>query len=120
LGIKWIIGGHNVHDTKFFKDASIEYIKKINHLFKEGCLLCNDNNNGGDGKAQQSYQIILPLAQMNRKEIIRLAIKLKLPIELTWSCHREGNVHCRECYACKQRLEAFASLGLDDPVFSRV
>lgn len=107
LGAKWIIGGHNLHDTKFFKDATKRFIDKINILFKESCLLCND----------QAYQILLPLAKMNRKQIIRLAIKLKAPIELTWSCHREGTVHCGSCYSCKQRLEAFNELGLKDPAF---
>jgi 7-cyano-7-deazaguanine synthase len=107
LGVKWIIGGHNLHDAKFFKDASKRFIDKINMLFKEGCLLCND----------QAYQILLPLSRMNRKEIIRLAIKLKVPIEITWSCHREGTVHCGSCYACRERLEAFDDLGLKDPVF---
>jgi 7-cyano-7-deazaguanine synthase len=109
LGAKWIIGGHNLHDTKFFKDASKRFIDKMNILFKEGCLLCNDH---------QAYQILLPLAKMNRKQIIRLAIRLKAPIELTWSCHREGTVHCGRCYSCRQRLEAFNDLGLKDPAFS--
>jgi 7-cyano-7-deazaguanine synthase len=107
LGAKWIIGGHNLHDSKFFKDASKKFIDKINILFKEGCLLCND----------QSYQILLPLSRMNRKQIIRLAIKLKVPLGLTWSCHREGTMHCGSCYACRQRLEAFDQLGLKDPAF---
>ena len=108
IGAKWIIGGHNLHDAKFFKDASKSYIDKLNKLFEEGCLLCNG----------QPYQILLPLAEMDRKQIISLAIKLKAPIELTWSCHREGSAHCGKCYACRQRLEAFDVLGLKDPVFS--
>jgi 7-cyano-7-deazaguanine synthase len=107
LGAKWIIGGHNLHDAEFFKDASKSYIDKINRLFKEGCILCSD----------QAYQILLPLAEMNRKQIIRLAIKLNAPIELTWSCHREGSIHCGNCYACRQRVEAFDVLGLKDPAF---
>jgi 7-cyano-7-deazaguanine synthase len=109
LGIKWIIGGHNMHDVKFFKDASKGYIEKINSLFQEGCLMC-------DG---QPYRIVLPLAEMDRREIVQLAIKLELPVELTWSCHKEGDMHCGQCYACKQRLEAFGSLGLQDPVFAK-
>jgi 7-cyano-7-deazaguanine synthase len=107
LGAKWIIGGHNLHDAEFFKDASKSYIDKLNRLFKEGCILCSD----------QAYQILLPLAEMNRKQIIRLAIKLNAPVELTWSCHREGSVHCGNCYACRQRVEAFDVLGLKDPAF---
>jgi 7-cyano-7-deazaguanine synthase len=107
LGAKWIIGGHNMHDVKFFRDASKTYIDKLNKLFKEGCLLCDD----------RAYQILLPLADMDRKQIISLAITLKTPIELTWSCHREGSVQCGKCYACRQRLEAFDLLGLKDPAF---
>lgn len=106
LGVKWIIGGHNTHDTKFFKDASKSFIDKMNILFKEGCLLCKDN---------QAYQVVLPLAKMNRKQIIKLAMRLKAPIELTWSCHREGTAHCGACYSCRQRREAFNELGLKDP-----
>ena len=109
LGAKRIIGGHNLHDVKFFRDASRDYVEKLNALFKEGCLLCNG----------QAYRILLPLSEMNRKEIIRLAIKLKIPIEQTWSCHREVRFHCGRCYACKQRLEAFHSLGIKDPAFRR-
>jgi len=108
LGAKWIVGGHNIHDNKFFKDASESFIDKMNVLFEEGCLLC-------DG---QPYQILLPLAKMDRKQIIRLAMRLKAPIELTWSCHREGTIHCGTCYACRQRFEAFGELGLKDPAFS--
>ncbi len=109
LGAKRIVGGHNLHDVKFFKDSSKDYIEKLNALFKEGCLLC-------DG---QAYKILLPLSELDRKEIITLAMKLKIPIEQTWSCHREGSVHCGRCYACKLRLEAFRSLGLNDPAFMR-
>lgn len=109
LGAKWIIGGHNLHDVTFFKDASKGYIDKINSLFKEGCLLC-------DG---QAYQILLPLAEMSRKEIIQLAMELEAPIHLTWSCHKEGSEPCGQCYACKQRLDAFGLLGIKDPTARR-
>lgn len=109
LGVRWIVGGHNSHDVSFFKDASKSYIEKMNALFREGCLLC-------DGKA---YEIILPLADKDRAGVIRLARELAVPIELTWSCHRDGETHCGQCYACCQRLEAFSALGMQDPVFAR-
>jgi 7-cyano-7-deazaguanine synthase len=108
LGARWIVGGHNVHDASFFKDASKDYIDKLNALFREACLSCN-----GSG-----YQIVLPLADMDRVRIIGLARELQVPIELTWSCHAEGDRHCGRCYSCKQRLEAFAALGMPDPAFN--
>src|SRR5579884_940136 len=109
LGAKWIVGGHNSHDVMFFNDASKDYIQKINSLLKEGCLFC-------DGRP---YQIVLPLAEMNRKQVIKLAMELHVPIELTWSCHDKQPMHCGKCYACAQRIEAFSSLGLTDPVFAK-
>lgn len=109
LGVRWIVGGHNSHDVAFYKDASRPYIEKMNALFKEGCLLC-------DGKA---YEVVLPLADMDRAGVVTLAQALGVPLELTWSCHREGPAHCGQCYACRQRLEAFSALGLQDPAFAR-
>ncbi|HEU4985386.1 MAG TPA: 7-cyano-7-deazaguanine synthase [Nitrososphaera sp.] len=109
LNAKWIIGGHNSHDVSFFKDASRQYIEKMNSLFAESCLLC-------DGRP---YQIVLPLAEMDRKAVITLARGLHVPIEMTWSCHQEGEIPCRECYACRQRLEAFSALGIRDPALKK-
>jgi 7-cyano-7-deazaguanine synthase len=108
LNIRWIIGGHNSHDAEFFRDATKGYIKKINSLLRQGRLV----------STKKSPEILLPLADMDRQKIISLALKIDVPLELTWSCHSEGETHCRECYSCSQRLEAFSSLGIKDPVFS--
>src|SRR5947208_14058709 len=107
LDIKWIVGGHNFHDGSFFKDATKNYIEKINSLFKHGCLFSNHD----------PCVILTPLGKMDRKHIISLAINLKVPLELTWSCHTKARRHCGECYECMQRLDAFRSLGMIDPVF---
>jgi 7-cyano-7-deazaguanine synthase len=107
LNIKRIIGGHNIHDGTFFIDATKDYIEKLNSLIKRGCLFCNDD----------PCMILIPLAEMDRKTIINLAIELNVPIELTWSCHNKAKTHCGQCYACLQRIEAFSSLGIKDPVF---
>jgi 7-cyano-7-deazaguanine synthase len=107
LNIKWIIGGHNSDDAEFFRDASKGYIRKINSLLRQGQIV-ND---------KEPPVVLVPLANMDRQKIIRLAIKIDVPLELTWSCHNEGERHCRECYSCSERLKAFSYLGLKDPVF---
>ncbi len=108
LDIKWIIGGHNKDDGLFFKDATASFVKDMNLLFSRGCLYC-------DGVP---YTILAPFAELDRIRIINLAIKLKVPLDLTWSCHRGEETHCGQCYACKSRSEAFRFLGITDPVFS--
>lgn len=107
LDIKWIVGGHNGHDGSFFKDASSDYLDKINSLLTQGSPFSNHD----------PCVILTPLSKMNRKEIVKLALSLGVPLELTWSCHRKSSKHCGMCYACRQRLDAFRSLGIRDPVF---
>lgn len=105
LGINAIVGGHNAHDSAFFKDSSLDFFDHLNNLLERGCLSC-------DGK---TYKIILPLVEMTRQQIIRLAMQLGVPIDLTWSCHEDDEVPCGRCYACKQRAEAFEALKVSDP-----
>ena len=47
----------------------------MNSLINQGCLFC-------DGKP---YTIVAPLADLDRIGIINLAIKLKVPLDLTWA-----------------------------------
>ncbi len=108
LDIKWIIGGHNSQDAEFFKDATKGYIKKINSLLKCGRPTIGRN----------TPTILLPLVDMDRQKVISLALKIDVPLELTWSCHNEGETHCGQCYSCSLRFGAFSSLGIKDPVFS--
>lgn len=101
--IQNIVGGHNASDGNIFKDASASYIERMNKLILKGLLSSID------------CKIILPLKLMSRVDVIRLARRLNVPIELTWSCHREVRLHCGQCYACRQRMSAFKFLGLKDP-----
>jgi 7-cyano-7-deazaguanine synthase len=41
-----------------------------------------------------------------------------VPLDLTWSCHQDGETHCGRCYACESRSEAFRFLRITDPVIS--
>lgn len=106
MNAKWIIGGHNKHDTQFYTDATKDYINTLNRLFREGCMLCNGS----------PYQITAPLANLDRLDVIRSAIDMSVPLELTWSCHVKTQKHCGKCYGCKSRMEAFNTLGINDPV----
>ena len=107
--IKWIIGGHNKDDGLFFKDATSSFINDMNSLINHSCLDCDNNN---------PRTIVTPLADLDRIGIISLARRLKVPLDLTWSCHQDGETHCGRCYACESRSEAFRFLRITDPVIS--
>lgn len=61
-------------------------------------------------------EVVTPLLNLSKREIILLGTRLKAPLELTTSCYRGGAVACGECDSCRLRLKGFAEAGLTDPI----
>ena len=59
-----------------------------------------------------------PLIDLTKAEIVRLALDLGAPVELTWSCYRAGPDPCQACEACQLRARGFADAGLADPALT--
>ena len=98
-----LVGGHKANDGKIFKDATKSYFRKMNELILQGLADSID------------CKIVLPLKNKSRLDVIRMANTLNVPIELTWSCHKQRTSPCGSCYSCKERLSAFNLLRLRDP-----
>ncbi len=56
-----------------------------------------------------------PLVGFGKAQVVRIAIALGVPLDLTWSCHLSGPVPCGGCAPCRVRRDTFADLGLRDP-----
>ena len=65
-----------------------------------------------------------PLAGMHKEDVIRLGSRLGVPFEFTLSCMNPQPqaaplaplpVHCGLCSKCRERRDAFAVAGVDDP-----
>lgn len=63
-------------------------------------------------------RIRTPLAHLAKTDVIRLGLELGVDFALTRSCYfpSDADESCGRCDACRPRLEAFAELGLTDPV----
>lgn len=48
-----------------------------------------------------------PLMNMNKAEVVKTGLELKVPYELTWSCYEGGEKACGTCGTCIDRLNAF-------------
>lgn len=61
-----------------------------------------------------------PFMHMHKSDVIRLGHELGVPLESTLSCMnpREG-LHCGECSKCRERRDAFAEAGIQDPTSYR-
>ncbi len=50
-----------------------------------------------------------PLQRLSKREIVRRARELGVPIEQTWSCYMGGETPCGVCDSCRLREEALAA-----------
>ncbi len=57
-----------------------------------------------------------PFVRLNKADILKIGMELKVPYEDTWSCYAENDVACGICGSCHFRLEAFRSIGMQDPI----
>jgi len=56
-----------------------------------------------------------PFVHFDKSRIAGIARSLEVPLELTWSCYKGGDVHCGRCGTCTERIEAIWNAGFRDP-----
>ena len=60
-----------------------------------------------------------PLASLHKADVIRLGVSLGVPLELSLSCMNPVDdpvpQHCGQCSKCRERRDAFAAAGVNDP-----
>jgi 7-cyano-7-deazaguanine synthase len=102
-----IVGGHNRDDAEIFDDVGPRFFSRLQAALLEASPVLRKNK----------LRIVRPLRQKSKPQVVVLAERLRVPLELTWSCHRDGDEHCWSCPGCTSRIEAFRRAGLSDPLF---
>lgn len=102
-----LVGGHLATDSLDFPDASSVYFQDVEKLI----------NVVPDGRPR--VKIVLPLIGLTKAGSLQLGRRLGCPLELSWSCFRDGAAPCGVCAACVERIESFASIGMPDPILRR-
>ena len=57
-----------------------------------------------------------PLINMNKSDVVKKGLELKVPYELTWSCYEGKDKQCGKCGTCIDRKKAFELNNIEDPV----
>lgn len=70
-----------------------------------------------EGSGHQ-VRIEAPFVEMNKAEVVRLGLELKVPYELTWSCYEGKEKPCGKCGTCIDRQRAFELNGVTDPILN--
>jgi 7-cyano-7-deazaguanine synthase len=103
LGARKVFIGAVEQDSSGYPDCRPAYYAVFNQLIRAGT---RDGN----------IEILTPLIQLKKSEIIRLGLELNAPLEATWSCYSGEQQACGVCDSCALRLRAFAEAGVKDPV----
>lgn len=67
-------------------------------------------------KDETKLQLIAPLIDLKKSEIVQKAIEEKIELENTWSCYEREDKACGECDSCRLRLKGFSLAGATDPI----
>jgi 7-cyano-7-deazaguanine synthase len=103
LGAAKIYIGAVEQDSSGYPDCRPAYYQAFNQVIKLGTK---------DGQ----IEIVTPLIQLRKSEIVRLGLELGAPFDLTWSCYSREDSACGFCDSCVLRLRAFRDAGGADPI----
>lgn len=90
-GYDYVIIGANYEEGQTFPDNTADFIAKINEEFRFSTL--------------KHPQVLAPLINLKKSDIVKAAIDNSIPLELVMSCYKSNERHCGQCESCS-RLKA--------------
>lgn len=108
LGAEKIFIGVNSVDYSGYPDCRPEFVEAFNKTIAVG------TKQG----VESGIEVVAPILNMSKKEIIELGMSLGVDYSLTHSCYNpttEG-LSCGVCDSCRLRLEGFRQAGFKDPL----
>jgi len=94
-------------DSSGYPDCRKEFYRAFNEVIKLGTKA------GVEGRA---IEIVTPIIDMKKVDIVKKGIELSAPLHLTWSCYQREDIACGVCDSCALRLRGFQLAGVDDPI----
>jgi 7-cyano-7-deazaguanine synthase len=104
IGAQRIYIGAVAEDSSGYPDCRPEFYEAFQGAIDAGT------------RPETRVEIVTPVIQMRKSEIVRRGLELRAPLELTWSCYQSEDSACGLCDSCALRLRAFREAGARDPI----
>lgn len=103
-GFGYIYLGNNLEESGAYPDNEMEFIRKLQDLMPNAV------------KDGYSLELVQPVGNLMKHEIVAKGLKIQAPLHLTWSCYKTGAKHCGVCGPCRMRRVGFEMAGLKDVI----
>lgn len=107
IDAKAVFIGAVAEDSSGYPDCRPEYYRAFSELVRSGT------------KPETKIEIVTPVIELRKSEIVRRGIELGAPLDRTWSCYQEEDVACGVCDSCRLRVRAFAEAHCTDALAYR-
>jgi 7-cyano-7-deazaguanine synthase len=94
--------GAQSHDLYGYWDTTPEFLENLNQVY-------NLNR-------KSVIQIKAPFVNHSKTDILQKGLELGVNYGRTWSCYKGQELACGQCPTCAERLQAFANVGVVDPL----
>lgn len=100
MDIDYIIFGANKEEAGTFPDNSKDFLGEINKSLRYSTL--------------KKTEVIAPLIELEKTDIVKLGKKLDIPFNLIMSCYNSVGRHCGKCESCKRLKNALSKAGFTE------
>ncbi len=91
-------------DSSGYPDCRVNFFQAFNQVIRMGT------------KPETNIEIMTPIIDLKKWEIVKKGLELKAPLDKTWSCYKSEDKACGVCDSCALRLRGFRIAGSDDPI----
>ena len=102
IGAAEVYYGAHSGDHEIYPDCRPVFVEALN----KAAALCDWNK----------VSVVAPYLHRSKAEILQDGLSMQLDYSQTWTCYKGNEKACGKCGACKERLQAFALCGTEDPV----
>lgn len=117
IGAGAIFIGANAIDYSGYPDCRPEFFKAFRKVVASGTRIGSPRSEAKPLRRGQ-VKIETPLIRKSKKEIVRLAKHLNVPLNFTWSCYKGNHRPCGVCDSCILRAKGFREAGIEDPLWT--
>jgi len=100
-GLQHVMMANHGGDHTIYPDCRPEFVSAFDAAAQAGTF--------------EGVSLVAPYTNMTKGQIASRGRELGIDYSETWSCYRGGEHHCGRCGTCRERREAMAQAGIDDP-----